>query len=301
MRFLLLIPLLALLACRPDAPAADTTDRGECVYAVNYPLQYFAQRIAGEHRDVRFLAPGDVDPAFWNPRDEDIAALQSAELILLNGATYAKWLDLVTLPPGRTVETSASFANELLELPVTVTHSHGEGGAHAHSGTDFNTWLDPALARQHAAAALEALSELDPAHAETFRTNAAALDTDLEALDAAFRELSTGAADLPLIASHPVYGYLASRYGWDVRPLLWEPDRMPTETEWQDLASLLEDRAARWMLYEDTPSPEIAARLREDFGLEPVVLRTCGNRPEDGDYLDEMRAGLARLEPVFQP
>ena len=37
------------------------------VYVVNYPLQYFTQRIAGNHVQVVFPAPPDEDPAFWKP------------------------------------------------------------------------------------------------------------------------------------------------------------------------------------------------------------------------------------------
>ena len=32
------------------------------VYTVNYPLQYFAERIGGEYVEVIFPAPGDEDP-----------------------------------------------------------------------------------------------------------------------------------------------------------------------------------------------------------------------------------------------
>lgn len=300
-RLLPLVSVLGLLACSPDAPTTSSAESGGGVYAVNYPLQYFAQRIAGDHLEVRFLAPPDVDPAFWSPRDEDVLTLQSADLILLNGATYAKWLDLVTLPSQRTVVTSSAFADELLELPITATHSHGESGAHAHAGTDFNTWLDPVLAREQAAAVLAALVEHLPSQAQELEANAAALDADLAALDAAFRELSAGAGKVPLLASHPVYGYLAARYGWDVHALLWEPDDMPSEAEWEALDSILSSHPAQWMLYEDTPAPAIAARLREDLEVETVVLRPCGNRPSDGDYLSEMRAGLERLRSVFEP
>ncbi|MEM1448781.1 MAG: zinc ABC transporter substrate-binding protein [Planctomycetota bacterium] len=301
MRCLCLVPLLGTLACGPGAPPTSPVDAASGVHAVNYPLQYFAQRIAGEHLEVRFLAPPDVDPAFWSPRDEDILALQSAELILLNGATYAKWIDLVTVPLERTVVTSAAFEGELLELPATATHSHGESGSHAHVGIDFNTWLDPTLARQQAASVLAALVDHLPDHAKELRANAAALDEDLASLDTAYRELSAGTDAPLLLASHPVYGYLAARYGWDVRSLLWEPEGMPSEAEWEAFDAIVSQHSARWMLYEDTPAPEIAARLREDFGIETVVLRPCGNRPAEGDYLTEMRAGLERLRNVFQP
>ena len=57
---------------------------------VNYPLQYFAERIGGEHINVVFPAPADVDPAYWMPDTPTITAYQQADLILLNGARYAK-------------------------------------------------------------------------------------------------------------------------------------------------------------------------------------------------------------------
>jgi hypothetical protein len=98
-----------------------------------------------------------------------------------------------------------------------------------------------------------------------------------------------------------VYGYLAKRYGWDVRAMLWEPDVMPDDEEWEDFGYTLGIHAAKWMLYEDTPTPEIAERLQDEFGVEVVVLRPCGNRPPSGDYLTEMRAGLERLRAVFTP
>ncbi|KPK50972.1 MAG: hypothetical protein AMJ63_13415, partial [Myxococcales bacterium SG8_38_1] len=67
------------------------------VYAVNYPLQYFAQRIAGEFAEVVMPVPPDMDPAFWQPDAAIIGDFQRADLILLNGAGYAKWVSRVSL------------------------------------------------------------------------------------------------------------------------------------------------------------------------------------------------------------
>ncbi|MEA3275247.1 MAG: hypothetical protein U9Q81_08160, partial [Pseudomonadota bacterium] len=56
-----------LLSAALLAFAAQTIAASErlVLYTVNYPLQYFAERIAGEHAQVVFPAPADVDPAFW--------------------------------------------------------------------------------------------------------------------------------------------------------------------------------------------------------------------------------------------
>jgi ABC-type Zn uptake system ZnuABC Zn-binding protein ZnuA len=84
------------------------------VYTVNYPLQYFAQRIAGHDAKVVFPAPAKGDPAFWTPDAQAVAEFQQADLILLNGANYAKWLGRVSLPRFRLVDTSAGFKDNYI-------------------------------------------------------------------------------------------------------------------------------------------------------------------------------------------
>ncbi len=101
--------LLALSACETDpstgaAPvaspgqAATRADGRLSIYTVNYPLQYFVQRIGGELVDVSFPAPRGVDPADWMPDIDTVAEYQQADVILLNGAGYARWLRRMSLP-----------------------------------------------------------------------------------------------------------------------------------------------------------------------------------------------------------
>ncbi len=94
----------ALLGAHSSMAAEKIT-----VYVVNYPLQYFAERIGGEHVKVVFPAPANVDPAYWMPDVKTISDYQQADLILLNGAGYAKWVNKVSLPRLRMVNTSAGF------------------------------------------------------------------------------------------------------------------------------------------------------------------------------------------------
>ena len=93
-----------LLGCGTgdQTPEAVDQDPGAlCVYVVNYPLAYFAERIGGDVVRVHFPAPAEGDPAFWSPDADTIAAYQNADLLLLNGADYAKWVDRATLPSRR--------------------------------------------------------------------------------------------------------------------------------------------------------------------------------------------------------
>ena len=141
MHFLrLFVTCLAFLA----ATALIAEDRKHIV-VVNYALQYFAERLTEGSVDVDFPVPRDVDPAFWRPAIADISRIQSADLILLNGAGFATWIDRVSLPRARVVNTSAAIEDKFI-VTESITHSHGEGGAHSHEGLASYLWLDPSLA-----------------------------------------------------------------------------------------------------------------------------------------------------------
>lgn len=162
--------LVWVLLCLPSlvAAAAPWT-----VYVVNYPLKYFAERIAGEYATVVLPAPPDVDPAFWMPDADTMAAYQRADLIFLNGAHYAHWLNKVSLPSFRLVDTSSGFQDRYIPVADRVSHTHGPAGEHTHTDVAFTTWLDFDLAVQHAKAIADAFSRRRPELRETFRKLAA--------------------------------------------------------------------------------------------------------------------------------
>jgi zinc transport system substrate-binding protein len=284
-----------------DAPSssAETEAAAITVYVVNYPLKYFAERIGGTEVRVVFPAPADEDPAFWTPDPETIAAYQQADLILLNGASYAKWTAIASLPQTRTVDTSASFADQYIEINDAVTHTHGPGGEHAHGEMAFTTWLDPRLAVEQARAITDALSVLRPDLEKEFMAGFSRLERDLLELDAALEKAFTAANDAPLVFSHPVYQYLERRYALDGRSVHWEPDEPPSESQWEELSELLVSHPAKWMVWEGEPAEATVARLRA-AGLGSVVFDPCGNTPETGDYLAVMQQNAARVSEALR-
>ena len=269
------------------------------VYVVNYPLQYFAERIGAEQVHVVFPAPADEDPAFWKPDVETIAAFQAADLILINGAAYAKWLKTASLPKSKMIDTSRRFKADYIEIQDTGTHSHGPTGEHSHAGTAFTTWLDFRQAARQAEAVTEGLSRLLPEHKDTFERRYAELEQDLLALDERLDTIAARQRTQPLLASHPVYQYLAKRYGLNLQSVLWEPEVMPDDEEWQRLQSILQGHAAAWMLWEGDPLPTSADKLQA-LGVKSLVFDPCGNTPQQGDFLSVMQQNVARLQQAFQ-
>jgi zinc transport system substrate-binding protein len=289
-----------VLACagpadrEPAASGPATGDRPLSVAVVNYPLAYFVERIGEADVEVLFPAPTDADPAYWSPEPETIASYQTADLILLNGADYAKWVARASLPSAKLVDTGAAYADRLIPLEEAVTHAHGPEGEHAHGGLAFTTWLDPTLALEQARAIAAAFGKARPGQAAAFGERLALLEADLTALDGRFEALAAAIGDRPLLFSHPVYQYLERRYGLNGRSVHWEPDTEPSERQWRELEQLLGEHQARWMVWEGEPLASVAARL-EKLGVAGVVFAPCAKVPDEGDLLSVMGANVDRL------
>jgi zinc transport system substrate-binding protein len=269
------------------------------VYAVNYPLQYFAQRIAGEQAEVILPVPPGIDPAFWQPDVGIIANFQQADIILLNGAGYAKWVNRVSLPRRKLVDTSAGFRDHYIHKERSLTHSHGREGDHSHAGTAFTTWLDFTLAVEQARVVAAALSRQQPGSKDVFARNLASLEKDLLDLDRRVQEIVAMNPDRQLLASHPVYQYFRHRYGLNLKSVMWEPDAMPNEMQWSELVRLLTGHPADWMIWEGEPALESVTRL-SGMGIDSLVFDPCGNRPPAGNFLSVMQQNMQNLERAFQ-
>jgi zinc transport system substrate-binding protein len=178
-----------------------------------------------------------------------------------------------------------------------VTHSHGSGGDHSHGGIAFTTWLDFQQAIQQAEAVAQALKSVGVPEA-TVAERLDALKAELRALDERLLAVGRRIANAPLVASHPVYQYLARRYRLNVKAVLWEPEVVPDATAWDDLKKLLSEHPAKWMIWEGEPAPESVAKLTA-LGVQSLVFDPCGNVPDQGDFLDVMKANVAVLEKAF--
>lgn len=300
-RYLVLAAFFGGVSCsEKDEPTSPGPVDGKPeVHAVNYPLFYFAQRIGGDLVDTRLLAPADGDPAFWTPGEAEILAMQSGDLLLLNGADYEKWLANTTMPLSILVDTSKAFSGEYLASGEAVAHSHGPEGEHSHSGTAFTTWMDFQQALWQAEEVRDALIKKLPEAEPQLQDNFNALADDIDALHARFKEIGLTLKDTPLLASHPVYQYFARRYKLDIESVLWEPETVPDDAAMEELKKIREGHPSAWMIWEGTPADESIAKLQA-IGIQSVVVDPCGNRPEAGDWLSVMRTNadnLSRLAP----
>jgi len=295
-----LIALLALNGCNQQKDnTTKTILSGKIrVAVVNYPLKYFTERIGGDFIEVLYPVPADVDPAYWYPGEEAISIFHKADVIFLNGAGYAHWLNTVSLPGSKLHNTSAALHDQFIGIEGQTTHTHGPEGEHAHGETAFTTWLDPLLAIEQAEAINGTLSGVLPEKKESLNVRFQSLKEDLQAIDREIESIVSLLADQALLFSHPVYQYLEKRYSLQGKSVHWEPDQFPDAEMWNDLENMLGTFAVKWMVWEGEPMTKTVEKLKE-YDIESIVFAPCGNTPEKGDYLTVMKQNIYNLQVAF--
>jgi zinc transport system substrate-binding protein len=195
----------------------------------------------------------------------------------------------------RILVTADGCRDAYLHTEQSVRHQHGPEGKHAHSDLAFTTWLDLRLAACQARHVRDALLERWPEAKDGVSAGFETLQRDLLDLDERLRVVGKALAEQPLLASHPVYQYLAEAYGLAIQSLHLEPDQDLNDEDWKGVDAMLRHHPAKWMLWEATPLEATEAGLLER-GVTVLVFDPAGQSPAEGDFLSVMRANVAHLE-----
>lgn len=288
---------LLLVGCG-DPRSAEPSDAGsDPIVAVNLPLETFATRLAGDLLAVENPVPIGEDPQDWMPDASVIARVQQAPLILLQGAGAGPWGDAISLPSRRSVDTTANARSRFPQGLAGTRHSHGGGAEHVHGATAAQAWLDLGIARLQARAVRDAIVGLRPADESAVDARWRELDAQLAALHEAYRESLRDAP--PLLASHPVYPFLAHAYGLSIESVHWEPEDDPDDAAFAELAALQDASGATLMLWEGEPTPATRTRL-ESMGVRIVVFEPGGAADGERDFIESMQENLDRLRDALR-
>jgi zinc transport system substrate-binding protein len=280
-----LVPALLLVGTLTGCGALADTGTGVEVAAGFYPLQYVAERVAGDHAQVEVLTQPGSEPHDTTLSVRETALVAEADVLVVAGGVQPAVDDAVsTSAEGAVVDTSS---------PDFET-----GNKPAIRPDDPHFWLDPLLMADLGDEVADALVDADPDHADGYRANAADLRSDLQRLDHAYEEGLADCERNTVVVSHDAFGYL-DRYGLEFAPIAGlSPGAEPTPADLSRLQDLIRAEGITTVFSERLVSPRVSETLADDLGIETAVLDPVEGLSEetrDEDYLSLMRANLAAL------
>lgn len=302
--FLMLL-VVSLVTCCDQAPApgdGESASLEQAVYTTFHPTAWMAERIAGGAVPVICPLPTGEDAIFWKPSRDVLARYQGAQVVVVNGAEFEKWVAGASLPRSRTCDTVAGLDDQFITYEG-VTHSHGGSeGTHTHEGIDGHTWVDPEMAKVQARAIAAAMAKAWPEDKATFDEGLSSVVASLDQWKEGLAALKPALGEVTLLASHPAYNYLARSMGWDIKNLDLDPEAAPTGAQLAEIQLKLEGgKPKRVILWEGAPTEETKKLLRDRFGLISVEFSPAENLDQGFSAYDEvMGANLKRLQAALR-
>jgi ABC-type Zn uptake system ZnuABC Zn-binding protein ZnuA len=296
--------VLVVSGCsRPGRAApAGARVRGAPVIAVETFLADFARQVSGGRLEVRSLIPAGVEPHGYEPTPKDIAAVNEARMLIVNGAGLEGFLAKLLANAGGTrpvVEASAGLSSRTAR--EGEAREGGGTSATPAADTDPHFWLDPVLAVRYVQNIRDGFITIDPAGEAAYRANADAYIGRLKELDLWIRSrvAAIPPAERLLVTNHESLGYFADRYGFriigTVIPSV-STEASPTARQLARLVDGLKASRARAVFIETGANPQLARQVAEEAGIRVVtelythsLSEAAGPAP---DYLVMMRTDV---------
>ncbi|MDZ5712763.1 metal ABC transporter solute-binding protein, Zn/Mn family [Jeotgalibacillus haloalkalitolerans] len=302
---LLSIGVLAACGNSNEESSSDESD-ALSIYTTVYPLQFFAERIAGDVAKVNSILPPGSDSHTYEPTSKDMIEIAEADAFILNGAGLEGYADSI-VDAVESEDVTIAEATEGLELSKGGDdHDHGDGHDHDHGDYDPHVWLDPVHSIEMAENIKELLTELKPEDEAMFDENFEALKAELEALDQEFSSEIETASGNHFIVSHAAYGYWEEAYGvHQIAVSGLSPTQEPSQKELQSIVETAEEFGLQHVFFEQNITTKIAEIIREEIGAETLMLHnlsvlTDEDIENDEDYFSLMRHNLEQLNIALE-
>lgn len=310
--------LLLAAACSGTAGEPSSTQPGQLkVVTAFYPLQFVAERVAGQHAEVTSLTQPGAEPHDVELTPRQVASVTDADAVIyLKGFQPAvdeavaqsgnsHVLDTTSVVPLQTV--AEEHAHDHADESPDGGHSEDEqaageddeGDGHDHGGLDPHVWLNPLNLVTITEAVVTQLADLDPDNAADYRAAGRALVGELGALDAAYETGLTTCERREFITSHAAFGYLAERYGLSQIGISGlTPDAEPSPARIAAVQAEATAHGITTIFYETLVSPAVARSIAGDLGLrtdvlDPIEAITAESRGDN--YIAVMESNLVAL------
>ncbi len=250
------------------------------------------KEVGGELIDLQVLVPPSTDPHVYEVTPRDVAALDDADLIFINGLGLEMLLEPV-LEDSRTADKVVSVSDGVNYLSSKAAPEGDDQG----DKPDPHVWFDPQRVAIWVDNIENALSQVDPENAESFQRNAESYRQSLVELDQwILEEIDQIPASRRLIVTdHDSLGYLVDRYGLELIGAVVPGYNSQVEPTAKELATLIDAigrREVAVIFVSDSVSTKIAEQIARDTGIQLVPISTGSLTDASGGaptYLDFMR------------
>jgi len=242
---------LALLFATSSAPSAPLP-RISVVAAENFYGDIVGQ-VGGDHVAVTsILSDPNVDPHEYETNAKDGAAVANARLVIQNGLGYDAFMD-------KLLAASPNPNRKLILVSELTGHKKGD---------NFHLWYDPPTIPKVALAVRDALIQIDPGSATSYRNWHRAFEASMAPLTQTIAALRARVAGMPVAVTEPVFSNMAQAIGLNViTPMEFqkaiEDGQDPPAAALARMEDLLKKREVKLLIYNTQTVSPVTTRVQQ--------------------------------------
>lgn len=260
----------------------------QIVAAENFYGQ-IAQQIGGKYVAVTsILNNPNQDPHLFSNSPSTATMVANAQVIIYNGLGYDSWIEhLISVnPKNKTIINVA----ELIDRKI---------------GDNPHIWYQPQTMLVYATFLAGELTKLLPEHAHYFQQQLLNFKQHYELLNRQIAQLKKQYQGTPVIATEPVFNYLAEILGFKIYGRDYQLSIMnetePTATQIKDFEEKLRQHQVKLLIYNNqvsNPSTQRMRKLAEQYGIPTIGVHET--KPPNKSYLNWIMLELSRLQHTLE-
>lgn len=312
--FTLVVGLITLAACNASSgQTSNPTSQPHKlrVMATTNIIGDVVSQIGGDAIQLTVLLPVGTDPHTFDPTPQDMSMLSESDILFANGAGLESFLDRFIANAGETGSTgkvtivSLSQGINLRQFQAQPKQNNNDN---QEQGIDPHIWFDPNNVKVWAQTIQQNLSDLDPAHAETYLHNTNAYLTQLDELDAWITEQVSQIPKInrKMVSDHQVLGYFADRYGFEIVGTVIPSFSSASQPSAKDLASLedlIRNLNVPAIFVGINTNPNLAEQVASDTGVKVIPIYTGSLSAPGGpadSYLAFIRTDVSAISKTLK-
>lgn len=271
--------LIFLLFITLSVPVAAQT--GNISVFVSIPPQkQFVQKVGGNRVDVHVMLPPGESPETYSPSPKMLAYLSTANLYFQIGVPFEQYWVKSISSLNRNIQI-ITCCDQFIEPDEQMSDDD-----HHH---DLHIWSSPAYVKQLVWDIKEALSAVDPEHANQYTENYLIYIAELNTLDREIQQSLDGRRSNHFIVSHAAWGYFAEQYGLE-QVALEKNNRESGPKSLLNIVRLARAQGIHTLFAQQQYKTPAINSLARELGADIVELD-----PLAEDYLGNMRVVSTRI------
>jgi zinc/manganese transport system substrate-binding protein len=258
------------------------------VAAENFYGDVAKQLGAADVSVTSILSNPDQDPHLFEASASTAKRIAEAQIVIFNGADYDPWMP-------KLLSASPRSKRKVIEVATLV---------HKKAGDNPHLWYDPNTMPAVANSLIALLATIDSNHRANYEQRLSKFEEALKPINEKVAALRQKYAGVPITATEPVFGYMATAIGLDMRNEDFQLAIMngsePSPSQIAAFENDLRTGAVKVLLYNNQVSEEMTKKMQtiaRDSGVPVVGISET--QPPGTTFQEWMLSQLNALEAAL--